>query len=142
MNLKLYQKIYLVTNEQCIRLTVPNARFQRYLRGQTTVLLPAEHCALSLIKCPAVQYNLRAKYTIIVVIFPFFSRRLRPEVCHPQADDCLPAEHRPNVRFLSLVFPCVRVYCNNRRTEYLFILCVRVYLIITLEVNIYARHTT
>lgn len=37
----------------------------------------------------------------------------------------LPAEYRPNVRFLSLVFPCVRVY-----------------LIITLEVNIYALHTT
>ena len=71
MNLKLYQKIYIVTNEQCIRLTVLNVRFQRYLRGQSTVLLPAEHCALSLIKCPTVQYNLRAKYTIIVVIFHF-----------------------------------------------------------------------
>ena len=131
MNLKLYQKIYIVTNEQCIKLTVPNARFQRYLRGQRAVLLPAEHCALPPHKMPGGTIQSAGE---IYYNRCYFSIFLQTTTC--------PQSTALTYGFLSLVFPCVRVYCNDRRTEYLFILCVRAYCNYNLEVNIYARRTT
>ena len=83
MNLKLYQKIYIVTNEQCIKADRLNA---------------LSCCPPSIVRYPhpsdarRLQYNLRAKYTIIVVIFHFRPRALS-------------AEHRPNVRFFVISFP-------------------------------------
>lgn len=123
MNLKLYQKIYIVTNEQCIRLTVPNARFQRYLRGLLlfVVTLPAEHRALSLIKCPAVTnaaVNYGDRLTFLHFLLAIVDRGF---VIEPTIHDC--CNHFLGVRFFVISFPVRQGSLNltRHRRIYLYI---------------------
>ena len=125
MNLKLYQKIYIVTNEQCNRLTVLNVRFQRYLRGQSTFLLPAGRVnhPIPLKLGGTIQSAGEIYYNRCY--FPFLTGACNTNDESPTT--ACPQSIALTYGFLSLVLPGVRVYCNDRRTEYLFILCVRVY---------------